>query len=262
MREEVLAIGSEVSDDDFSALNWIRWLPDMAPLLFAAINYVGDCGLVGDLDELQDPEYREAIDAVGGLDGFAYWSHEASGELSQPEAAAVAVTHDERRRYVDRAARAVGLKVIGSNRQAIELMRRLNMLERIEDDDAGIRWQAVNPLPLPSERIPMTTAERDEEDQARWRAMHATLGQQIADLLARAEIDPQRASLQSLAQRLRSDPEDVRHALIELIEDGTLLASSPITWVRADEVLELYRAAGGSFMTAEPGPEAAEERDG
>ena len=209
----MLAIGSEVTDDDFSALNWIRWLPDTAPLLYAAINYVGDCGLVGDLDQLQDPEFREAIDVVGGLDGFAYWSHEASGELSQREAAVVAVIDDEHTRCVDRAARAVGLKVIGSNRQAIELMRRLNILERIEDDEAGIRWHAVHPLPLPSERIPMSTAERDEEDQARWQAMHAALGRRIADLLARAKIDPQRARLQSLAQRLRCDPEDVRHAL-------------------------------------------------
>ena len=235
----MVAIDPEFIDDDFSALNWMRWLPDSAPFLYAVINYVGECGFVGDLDEFKDREVVAALETIGGLNGSAFWSGDHSFEISARDAAASVADLSQRKRYIGRAARAVGLKVIRSNRQAIELMRRLKMLERIEGDDERIQWHAVHPLPLPSERIPMTDAERDEEDRARWRAMHGNLGRQLVQTLADRASGNDQVTLAALSDQLHADPEDIRHALLVMIEEKAIFASRMIEGVDIDEVFEL-----------------------
>jgi hypothetical protein len=131
----------------FFELGWARWLPHNAFFLQMAVVMLHVNDAVGDLDEVEYPPIRDLLDDIGGLDGSA-WS-------SQGYALEIASSKDRVRRL----AVVAGMPEIETNRQLLELLRRLGLVRRVTDEVDRARWKPVHPLPLPDERIGMTPEE-------------------------------------------------------------------------------------------------------
>lgn len=238
-QEETLDEETFAFDPDFLVLGWARWLPPTALFAYMAVMFLHLHDVPGDLDD-QPPgsTFRRLLDSVGGLDGPAWDEEDRPGEggREDPARAEAARRRIER---TSRIARRAGMAGVETNRDLFELMRRLGIVERIEE--AGqVRWLTPSPLPLPEERIPMSRQERIREDRLRWGELHYRPARRIVDCFVALGLTAAATSLERLAQLLEADVEAIREAVLVLLEDRAFRASADVERLTGGEPFELW----------------------
>jgi hypothetical protein len=120
-------------------------------------------------------------------------------------------------------------------------MCRLGLLHRLGDiEAAATRWQVARPLPLPEERIPLSDAERDDEDRMRWQGLHYRHAQQLIGRFVAHDLDTMTTSLTQLARLLKVDINDAREAVLVLLgECGDFSADHDIERIEPHQVFNL-----------------------
>jgi hypothetical protein len=136
--------------------------------------------------------------------------------------------HAERVAAYDKMVRRMGRRPVQTAEQVLDLMVAIGLVEvDAHDGEQGLRL-ATNP-PLPTEALPMTPEERAEEDRLRWQSRYGRLSQTVLQLFIDEETGgPGRTALPATLDRLAAstgaDPEDVRHAVMVLINEGDVSA--------------------------------------
>jgi Family of unknown function (DUF6042) len=221
-------------DGDFIQSGWLRWLPHSALMLHIAVVTAAVNNLDGDIGyEAEGNPLQELLDVTGGLDAPVWLSeedeeHERPDDLEQRE---LLVRSKDRLR---RAAAAADMPEVVTNRDLLELMRRLGLVSRLEEE-GGIRWRPVSPLPLPDERIHMLPEEESEEDAIRWRALHASNSYRVIAKFKDEELTTLQTSIADLAADLGLDTESTRYAVEVLLQNGDFTATADPARVTAEE---------------------------
>ncbi|GAA4730038.1 DUF6042 family protein [Phytohabitans rumicis] len=221
-------------------LGWFRWLPhagfDFEELLHRfpgtpreevlAAQRVWNARRNGaDLDQNMEPAALAA--SLPAAPAWAPPDPPADGDPDEDFAAEV--THHANRvaaynELLDR----MGLRPVETAEQVLDLMVTIGLVHIDEHDDQQPMRLTVDP-PLPTEALDMTPEERSAEDRMRWRSRHARLAQKVLRLfidpassdLARTTVP---ATLSRLANTTGAEPEDVRHAVQVLLDDGDFAA--------------------------------------
>jgi len=222
-------------------LGWFRWLPsraiDVEDLLHRfpgqpRRDVLGALRLLAARRGGYVPNPDEDIETlVASLPLAPAWEtpeeSDESADPSEPEGADLRAEreHYERRlAEYDELVSRLGLAPVRTDEQLLELMLRLGVLEeRTEEDETGL-WLADH-APLPTEVLPFTDEQRHEEDHVRWQSRYAQLSQRVLRLFVdddTAELDRHvlATTLDRLAAATRADAEDVRQAVLVLVEEG------------------------------------------
>jgi hypothetical protein len=209
-------------DGDFIQSGWLRWLPHSALILYMAVVDVALYGL-GDL--------------TGGLDARVWLSEEEEEREypDDPELSALLARSKDRLR---RAAAAAGMPEVVTNRDLLELMRRLGLVFCTEEEGRA-RWRPVSPLPLPDECIPLLPEEEADEDAIRWHGLHAGNSYRVITKFKDEELTTLRTSIADLAADVGLDTESTRHAVEALLEDGDFTATADPARVTAEDEFAL-----------------------
>jgi len=207
---------------DFIQSGWLRWLPHSALVLHMA--------------GVDDAPYG-LVDLTGGLDAPVWLSEEAEEREypDDPELSELLARSKDRLR---RAAAAADMPEVGTNRDLLELMRRLGLVARVEEE-GRVRWQPVSPLPLPDERIPMLPEEEAEEDAIRWHGLHTSNSYRVITKFKDEELTTLRTSIADLAADIGLDTESTRHAVEALLQDGDFTAAADPERVTAEDEFAL-----------------------
>lgn len=223
---------------EFIRLGWMRWTPRSSTDLFLAVAVLEEEGHSGaPWEQPEESLAMRAINEVGGLEGDP-WYEDDLGDLP-PDERIEAEQHERGfRARVERAARALGVGPITTNRDCFEFLLNLGVIEAAERDGLMF-YRTAFPLPVPGERIPMTQQERAEEDALRWRDLQGRNAQEIIRLFVERDLTTFVSTLGELGHELAMDPEDVRHAILTLVAEGDLSASQGIERLGADHQFEL-----------------------
>lgn len=218
-------------DRDFMDSGWTRWLPDSALMVHMAILDAHLRDVAGDLDSLAEDERFASV--TRGLEAHV-WDEPPDLDPTNPEELEELVLHNEWVERVDSIATDNGLGPIRTNRDLIELMRRLGVIERTWS--AGVvRWRPVSPLPLPEESIKLTAEERAQEDQIRWRGLHEKNAQALIKQFVERDVSVITTTINGVATLLDVAPEDAREAVLCLVEDPDFSSSTDLSTVGLDE---------------------------
>lgn len=122
----------------------------------------------------------------------------------------------------------LGIPQVRTAEQVLDLMIRLRLVEVGTTDGIEVLRLATNP-PLPTEVLPLSAEQSEAEDKVRWFSRYGRLAQRVLRLfvddagggLSRVTLT---TSLNRLAAATDSDPEDVRHAVQVLVEEGDFSA--------------------------------------
>ena len=115
-------------DRDFMDSGWTRWLPHSALMQHMAILDVHLRDVLGDFDSLAEDERFASV--TRGLEVHV-WDEPQDLDPTNPEDVEELVLHHKRVERVDSIATDNGLGPIRTNRDLIELMRRLEVVERV-----------------------------------------------------------------------------------------------------------------------------------
>lgn len=218
---------------DFMGSGWVRHLPHCALFIFGAAATLEAESRTGSLEQV------EAYARDGGLAAPAWFPLDLEGEgRADPDE----VHHRQQHQAeVARTAAHVGLPPPQRQADVVELMCRLGLLHRHGDiEAAATRWQVARPLPLPEERIPLSDAERDDEDRMRWQGLHYRHAQQLIGRFVAQDLDAMTTSLTQLARLLEVDIDDAREAVLVLLgECGDFSADHDIERIEPDQVFNL-----------------------
>lgn len=220
---------------DFMGSGWVRHLPHCALFIFAAAATLQAESRTGSLEQVK------AFARDGGLAAPAWFplDLDAEGQADPDE-----VHHrQEHQAEVARTAAHVGLPPPQRQADVVELMCRLGLLHRHGDiEAAATRWQVARPLPLPlpEERIPLSEAERADEDRMRWQGLHYRHAQQLIGRFVEQDLDAMTTSLTQLARLLDVDVDDAREAVLVLLgECGDFSADHDIERIEPHQVFNL-----------------------
>ena len=218
---------------DFMGSGWVRHLPHCALFIFGAAATLEAESRTGSLEQV------EAYARDGGLAAPAWFplDLDAEGRADPDE-----VHHRQQHQAeVARTAAHVGLPPPQRQADVVELMCRLGLLHRHGDiEAAATRWQVARPLPLPEERIPLSDAERDDEDRMRWQGLHYRHAQQLIGRFVAKDLDVMTTSLTQLARLLEVDIDDAREAVLVLLgECGDFSADHDIERIEPHQVFNL-----------------------
>jgi hypothetical protein len=221
---------------DYMRSGWIRHLPRNAFTIYDAVLWLHVDEISGEIEE--QPVVSRAgalLGQIGGLEA-GIWDEQEADLLCNPDPEGEALLKDAKARLA-RAEAAFGLTV-RTNADLIELMRRLGVIERMEEE-GEVRWRSADPLPLPGERLPLSPEEAAEEDELRWERIHYDNAQSIIRLFVDEDLDVLSTTLADLAQRLELPVESVREAILVLLGEGDFTASVDVERIDARRPLEL-----------------------
>lgn len=220
---------------EYFRAGWARWLLPDSLFLYRTVICAAEEGIEGELTDAPEGSQTAAMLAtIGGLD-----SEISVGDADEP------ADPDETdwRRIIDRAGEHYGL-TITTHRDLLELMRRVGVVT-VESDDGVSVWRPTHPVPLPSERLSLSSDEVAHEDAMRWRELHEETAQAVIRLFQADDgvSDDDRTtltfSLTSLGDQLDQPPEDVRQGLLNLLKDGDFTASKDLERIGSDDKFTL-----------------------
>jgi hypothetical protein len=215
---------------------WTRHLPRSAFTIYQAVLELHVDDVAGEIDDRPlGSRIGGLLAQIGGLRG-GVWDEQEADLLHNPDPEEEALLEDAKARLV-RAEAAHGMTVT-TNADLIELMRRLGVIERTEDEGA-VRWRSADPLPLPAERLPLSPQEVADEDVMRWERIHYDNAQSIIRLFVDDDLDVLATTLADLGQRLELPVESVREAILVLLGEGDFTASVDVERIDARRPLEL-----------------------
>jgi Family of unknown function (DUF6042) len=221
-------------DGDFIHTGWLRWLPHSAMTLHIAIVTAAVHDLDGDLGyEAESNPLQELLDAAGSFDA-PVWLAEEDEEREHPDDLEQRELLARSKDRLRRAAAAADMPEVVTNRDLLELMRRLGLVSRLEEEGL-VRWRPVSPLPLPDERIPMLPEEESEEDAIRWHGLHAGNSYRVIAKFRDEELTTLETSIADLAADLGLDSESMRHAVEALLQNGDFTATADPARITAEE---------------------------
>ena len=136
--------------------------------------------------------------------------------------------HQRRIDEYDEVTNRLGIPLVRTAEQVLDLMITLGLVAVDNTGEAEALRLATNP-PLPTEVLPLTPEQRAAEDKLRWQSRYDALSQRVLRLfldessqgLGRVALP---TSLDRLASAVEWDPEDVRHAVQVLIDEGDFSA--------------------------------------
>jgi hypothetical protein len=234
MEDELLG-GRLISD--YIQLGWPRHLPHNALSVFEAVLHLHVEAISGDLSEQPiGSRAGERLAEIGGLnaDVFEQQEHELRVFPDEPEEAELlAETRVQLAEYG-----AQYDLVVRTNSDLAELMRRIGVLQRIEEN-GDVSWRISDPMPLPSERLPLSAEQTAAEDSVRWQRVHYENAHAIIGLFWKGELDSLSTSLAGLAVRLDIDELSSREAVLALLADGDFTATADIERLPATTPFEL-----------------------
>lgn len=149
-----------------------------------------------------------------------------------------------------------------SCRDVIEFMIELGLIERVEQGIGDVRWQTATPLPHVEDVLPLSAERKEIESQFRWRqsfsrtvdAITVWIAERRTSAVTKSEIE---TSIQAIAADLGCDPEDVRHALVILLDkdvrcdvDPETAASNEPLRLRVD--WKLFEEWRGMYFVSRP----------
>lgn len=222
---------------DFTDSGWLRWLPEVSWTL----NMLVSCLT---LDEApgspwDQPSGSRAAAVLSRLDRDASaWAVE-DDELTRAESPSEFEFDRNRRARITGALEPFGFGPGSSTGDVLELMRTFGLVTVEVDDDGVEAWRVVDPLPLPEERLRLSSEERAEEARHRLDDMYGPLQSSLAGLLSNDPADTVRTSLARLGERLNADPDDAREALLLVLESRSFTANRDVSRLRADQVFEI-----------------------
>ncbi len=221
---------------DYLRSGWIRHLPRNAFTIYEAVLWLHVDEIQGEIEE-QPPggPVGGLLAQIGGLRA-GVWDEQHSDLLRYPDSEEEELLADAKSRLA-RAEAAVGMNV-RTNADLLELMRRLGVIERMEEHGM-VRWRSADPLPLPDERLPLSPREAAEEDALRWERIHYDNAQSIIRVFVDDDLDVLATTLADLAERLELPVESVREAILGLLGEGDFTASVDIERVEAGHLFEV-----------------------
>lgn len=116
----------------------------------------------------------------------------------------------------------MGRERVRTVEQVLDLMLTLGLVQADDRDGTQYLRLAADP-PLPTEALPFTADQKAREDRTRWHQRFGSLSQRVLRLfledgqLAQLELS---TTLDRLAATVGADVEDVRQAVLVLIDDG------------------------------------------
>ena len=218
---------------DYVRAGWLRWLPHEANTIFLAVGALTEEEREGDLDEQPEDSDAGKLLAEVPLDEPTWQSQSAEAE-EHPEERELVRAAIER---LNRGAAQQGTGPIETNRDVLELMSRIGLITRTEDGGM-VEWR-LGSVPLPEDVLDLTPEEREEEDRIRWANVYERSAQRIVQLFVDEELPGIETSLASLGERLGLDPEDARHSIANLLEEGDFATSVPVDRVDPQQPFRL-----------------------
>ena len=233
-------------------LGWFRWLPSSAILVEDFLHrfpgqtrndVLGALRLRAEHQRGFIPDPEQDIEAfMAGLPPTPAWEApaEVNGDLADEDAREEREHHERRLAEYDELTSQLGLEPVRTDEDLLELMLRLGVLEERRADGAQTKlWLAEHP-PLPTEVLPFTDEQRQEEDRVRWHSRYGQLSQRVLRLFVdggTAELGRRvlASSLDRLAAAIHADPEDVRQAVLVLVDEGDF------TTVREGRLVDVER---------------------
>lgn len=218
---------------EYMRVGWTHYLPHAAFTLYEIAVRMEHEGLTGELDE-QEPGgvIADRIVEIGDMDADPFALY---GSCDDPDEARLVA---EIRVDLRRAEASAGVEPVHTNRDLLELMRRLRLVERLSVGGRAA-WRPVRPIPLPSERLLMTAAEKSAEDESRWEREHEETANLIHCLFRADDADVLTASIQEFAGRIERSGESVREAVLALLADPAFTATADIARVGPQQRFEL-----------------------
>jgi len=221
---------------DYLRSGWMRHLPRNAFTIYEAVLWLHVDDIAGEIEEQPLGSWvGEHIAQIGGLRA-GVWDEQEVELLCNPDPDEAALFDDAKARLA-RTEAALGLTV-RTNADLIELMRRLGVIGRTEDE-GDVHWRSTDPLPLPDERLSLSPEEIAEEDELRWERIHYDNAQSILRLFVDDELDELPTTLADLGERLELPVESVREAALVLLGEGDFTASVDVGRIDAKQPLKL-----------------------
>lgn len=184
---------------DWDQTGWCRFLPWEGALLWRMFCEATECEVDGDLDELVD--WYSPLDPVAfGPDFFGGLDARVEHRRSWSD-----------RRSLNRLFGKAGFVYPQTARQIAEVGRLLGLFMKKEEPR---RWRAPAALPLPTEVLPMTPRQRQQEDEQRqhllWSGPAAVIVEVLRDVGCPERVH---TSVDELADLICEPSETVRQSL-------------------------------------------------
>lgn len=218
-------------DFDLVSTGWIRHIPE--PALNPYLSIWGldrnpDGPVAGDLDDLGEEDFHVGD---GGLDEPYVPGRESEDDSHWAS----------RWETFVRAAADRGIPM-STPRHAIELMRAIGLVERVEHD-GEIYWRPVVPVPLAEDVLPLDAASREQEAKLRWhhrfeREEYAVIGW-LVDQQGEEPTTTRTVSLRELAAIIGRDSENLRQGLALANESEDIDVSPDPEKVADDDLLTI-----------------------
>ena len=208
---------------DFITTGWLRYLPEPAFNAYGRmwVSVVEGEALAGDLDEIGAERLDVAV--FGGLDATYDPAVHGDADLEPDEEPTWAI-----RWQTFAEAAAERSMPMNTPRDAINLMRAIGLVERIEDD-GEISWSAVVPVPLVEDVLDLDDEARESEAKLRWRRAfrHAEdrVTNWLVDMRSDAPTTKLTITLAEIAVRLDLDLDETRQGLAVAMDTGDITAT-------------------------------------
>ncbi|MDX6453835.1 MAG: hypothetical protein QOH16_3884 [Gaiellaceae bacterium] len=222
---------------DYMQLGWPRHLPQCALAIFQAVVILQHDGVPGELsDQPIGSHAGDMLASLGGLRAGVFEEQERDLREYPDDPEAVELLSDSREQLTAYAAH-YDMRV-PTFAELVELMLRIGVLQRVEED-GEVWWRPADPLPLPAERLPLTSEEAASEDATRWQRVHFENAQAVIRLFWKEELDILETSLAGLAVRLDIDDLSAREAVLVLLSEGDFSTAADIERIPTSEVFVL-----------------------
>jgi hypothetical protein len=199
-------------DFDFVSTGWIRLLPEPAMNAYLAIwglDRHPSGAVAGDLDGLGARALT--VEEFGGLD--TVYNPAAHGDIDS-EVGEMATWTIRWSEFGQHAAQR-GLPM-STSRDAIEFMRAIGLVERVEENDE-IFWRPMVPVPLAEDVLELDEQTREREAAIRWQSAFQQANNRVTGWLVELRTDALTTELTTtpaeLAGRTDLDVDEVRHGL-------------------------------------------------
>jgi hypothetical protein len=210
---------------DFISTGWLRFLPEPAFNAYGRMWVWALDGeaVAGDLDELG----AEVLDvaALGGLDAVYDPAAHGDADIEPDEDPAWAIRWEE---FGAQAARR-GLPM-RTPRDAIEFMREIGLVERVEHD-GEIYWRAVVPVPLAEDLLDLDEQTRGQEAKLRWQRAFQHAEHRVTNWLVDQRTDAPTTELTirlaEISIRLDLDLEETRQGLAVAMDAAGDISARP-----------------------------------
>jgi hypothetical protein len=230
---------------EFVGTAWPDVLPDPALNAYFGI-WAIDANprgpIPGDLDDLGP--YALNVERFGGLDE----PYDPSAPLPDPELKGLgqpAVDDDAVERWeffiVEAAKRNLPMR---TTRDAIEFMRHIGLVERVEEDGSDVRWRPVDPMPKADDLLDVNAYIARRRARRQWRAAVECFEDDVlAWVIEQREGNDETATLEismtDLAPKVRLSSDNVRYGLMAACQRGDIVIHPRPEEASPDQVLAI-----------------------